>query len=125
MSIPSTSGMFSRDSCLEHDTRNFFGSLGNVFEDLPAPNEPTAACFGNARSFTDTHCESVFLNTGRLPARTDELERHTQNFKITTLRFARKFSTWNPPSHAEGAYPQNCMVEQPRSPVSEMHFVNA
>ena len=30
-----------------------------VFEDLLAPNEPTAACFGNARSVTDTHCEFV------------------------------------------------------------------
>ena len=27
-------------------------------------------------------------------------------FAIPTMRFARKFSTWNPPSHAEGAYPQ-------------------
>ena len=40
---------------------------------------------------------------------------------IPTPRFAWKFSTWNPLSHAEGAYPHNCMLEQPRNQVSEMH----
>ena len=35
----------------------------------------------------------------------------------------RKHSTWNPPpSHAERAYPQNCMVEQAKNQVSDMHF---
>ena len=62
------------------------------------------------------------LNTGRLAARTDELERHTEKFAIPTPRFARKFSTWNPSFHAEEAYPQNCMVQQPRNQVSDMHF---
>ena len=47
-----------------------------------------------------------------------------QNLGIPTPRFARKFSTWNPPSHTERTYPQNCMVEQPRNQVSEMHFDN-
>ena len=32
------------------------------------------------------------------------------------------FQLWNPPSHAEGARPQNCMVEQPKNQVSETHF---
>ena len=36
--------------------------------------------------------------------------------------FAKQFSIWNPPSHAAGAHPHNCMVEQPRNQVSEMHF---
>ena len=43
-------------------------------------------------------------------------------FAIRTPRFARTFSTGNPPSHAEGAFPQNCMVEQPRNQVSEKLF---
>ena len=122
MSVPSPRGMTSRDSCLQPETRSLHGTLGNVFEDLLAPNEPTAACFGNFRSLANTRCEPVPLNTGRLPPRSDELERNTQNCAIRTPRFAREFSTWNPPSHAEGAYPQNCMVEQPRNQVSEMHF---
>ena len=58
------------------------------------------------------------LNTGRLADRAKELERNTENFAIPTP----KFSTWNPPSHAEGTYPQNCMFEQPRNQVLEMHF---
>ena len=91
-------------------------------ENPSEPDEATAACFGNARSLTDTHCELVSLNTGRSVTNVDELERNTPNFAIPTPRFANKFSTWNLPSHAEGAYPQNCMVEQPRNQVSKMHF---
>ena len=114
-SIQSPHGMLSRDSGLQPDTRNSSGTSGNVFEDPRAPNEPTAACFANARSLTDTHYELVSLNTGRHAAKAEELETKNQ-------RFVKKFSPCNPPSHAEGAYPQNCMVEQPRNQVSEMHF---
>ena len=105
--------MLSRDSCLQPGARNSFGISGNVFEDPPAPNE---------RSLTGTLCEPVSLNIGRSVANGEESERNTQHFAIPTPRLARKFSTWNPPSHAEGAYPQNCMVAQPRNQVSEMHF---
>ena len=62
------------------------------------------------------------LSAGRPVVRVDELERNTQNFAIRTPRFARQFSTWNSPSLAAGAYPQNCMVDQRRNQVSEMHF---
>ena len=101
VSIPSPRGMLSRDSCLQPDTRNLYGTSGNVFEDLPAPNEPTAACSGNSRSLAGAQCEPVSLNTGRLAERANEFERHTQNLAILTPRFGRKFSTWNPSSHAE------------------------
>ena len=58
------------------------------------------------------------------PAHKDVLQmwrshRSTRNFAIPTPRFANKFSTWNPSSHAEGAYPQNCMVEQPKNQLFE------
>ena len=36
--------------------------------------------------------------------------------------FARKFTTLNLPSHAEGAQPQNCTAEQPRNQVPETDF---
>ena len=75
-----------------------YGKSVNVFEDLLAPNETTAACTGDARSLAGTHCEPVSLNTGRPAAKADELERNTGNFAIPAPRFARKFSTWNPPS---------------------------
>ena len=66
--------------------------------------------------------EPVSLNTGRLAERAIEVERNPQIFALPTPRLARKWSTWNPPSHAEGVYPQNCMVELPRDQVPEMHF---
>ena len=117
MGIPSPRGMIRRDSCLQPDTRYSRSISGNVFEDLPAPSEPPAAFFGNSRSTASAQCEPVSLNTGRLADRVNELERNTHNFAIPTPRFARKFSSWNLPFHAEGAYPQNCMVEQPRNQV--------
>ena len=50
------------------------------------------------------------------------LERDHQHRAIPTPRFARKFSTWNPPSLTEGIYPQNCMIELLRSQISSLHF---
>ena len=35
-----------------------------------------AACLGNERSVTDTHCELVSLNTGRVAATEEEVERN-------------------------------------------------
>ena len=78
---------------------------------LLAPDEPTAACFGNARSLTAAHGEPVFPSAVRPVVRIDELERNTQNLAIPTLRFARKVSTFNPPSHAEGSNLQKFLVE--------------
>ena len=124
MTGPSPCGLISRDSGLQLDTRNSFGISGNVFEDLLAPSEPPAAFFVNWTSSASAHCEPVSLNTGRLADRAKELERNNQNSAIPTPRFARKFSPWNPPSHAQGSCPQNCMDEQPRNQVSEMHFDN-
>ena len=121
MRIPSPRGSLSRDSCLEPDTRNSFGISGNVLDDPPAPSEPPAAFFDISRNSASAQCEPVSLITGRLLDRGNELERNTRNFAIPTPRFARKISTWNPPSRAQ-ASPQNCMVEQLRNQVSEMHF---
>ena len=98
MSTPSPRVMLSRDSCLQLDTRNSFGTSGNVFEDPPALTGPPTAFFGNSRSHASAQCELVSLNTGRLADRAKEMERNTQNFAIPAPRFARKFSTWNPPS---------------------------
>ena len=98
-----------RDSSPQPDTRNSCGVPGNVFENPSASDEPTASCSGNvyARSPTATLGEPVFLNTGRSEARVDQMERNTKSFTIPTPRFAGTVSTWNPPSLAEGAYPQN------------------
>ena len=72
MSIPSPRGMLSRDSCLQLDTRNSYGTSGNVFENLLAPNEPSAAlrkfkksCSGTMRARVSenrkTFCASGWL----------------------------------------------------------------
>ena len=37
-------------------------------------------------------------------------------------RIATTLSTWNPPSQANGVYPQNCTVDLPRIQVSELHY---
>ena len=50
------------------------------------------------------------------------MPRERMNFATPTPTFARKSSTWSPPSQVEGAYPKNCMVELPRTQVSEVHF---
>ena len=107
MSIPSPCGLISRDSCLQLATRNSCGTSGHFFEDQSAPSELPAAFFGNSRSMASAPCELVSRNKGRLAERPNELERNLQNFAIPTPRFARKFSTCNPPSHVEGAYLQN------------------
>ena len=88
-------------------------------ENPPAPDEPAAACFGNAKCLASAQCEPISPNTGRSVASMAESD---QNFAIPTTRLARKFSIWNPPSHADGAYFQNCLVEQSRNQVWEMHF---
>ena len=45
--VPSSFGLPCRDSGPQLDTRNLRGTLGNVFENPPAPNEPTASCSGS------------------------------------------------------------------------------
>ena len=58
---PTLGRMLSRRSCLQPDTRNAYGTLRNVFEDLLAPNEPTSAYFLKSKK---SHRYTV--RTGRL-----------------------------------------------------------
>ena len=78
--------MSGRDSCLQPDARNLFGTTGNVVEYPPAPDEPTASCSGNvyARSLSATHCEPVSLNRRRSVAKIDELERNKHSKPCNT-----------------------------------------
>ena len=59
-------------------------------------------------------------STGRLVARSEEQNRDT----IPTRRFARRPSTRDSLYPAEGAYPQNYMVDQQQLQISELHFDN-
>ena len=122
LSVPSSFGMPCRDSCPQPDTRNSCGFSGNVFH-LHRMNRQHLVLEMCMQEVLQPHMSNLcLLNTGRSEARMDELQRNTHNLAVPTPRFARKFSTWSHPSHVEGAYPQNCMVEQPRNQVSEMHF---
>ena len=98
---------------------------GNVFVNSPAPDEPIASSLRNvyASSPTAAYGEPVFLSTERSAARINETKKDTQSFTaIPTPRFAGHVPTWNPPSFAEGSYPQNYVVEQPKNQISDMHF---
>ena len=66
MGIPSPRGLVSRGSLLQPAARNTLGTSGHVFEDLPAPVEPSAAIFGSSRNMASASCEPVSANTGRL-----------------------------------------------------------
>ena len=57
-----------------------------LFKDLPAPNEPTAHCFGNARSLAGTRCVLVSLHTGRLAGNAEEWERKTLQYLHRDLK---------------------------------------
>ena len=60
------------------------------------------------------------MDTGRIAGRAGVLEKDLENPAMPT-----KFSTWKPPSHAEGTYPQNCMIEVPRNQISELLSINS
>ena len=96
---------------MQPDTRN----------SVLAPNEPSAAFFGNSRCLASAHCEPVSLNTGRLANRAGELKRNNLIFDLHRDLQGR-FQVGIFSSHADGAYPRNCMVEPPRNRVSVMHF---
>ena len=56
------------------------------------------------------HIANLSLNTGRSFAENGGMRK---NQEVVNL---------DPPSHAEGAYPQKCMVEQERAQVLEVNF---
>ena len=74
--------------CSQLDTRNLNRTSGNVFEDLLAPNEPTAACLGNVRSVTNL-CLSEHRKS--CSHRGGHREKFIRNWTMFTSRFARKF----------------------------------
>ena len=57
---------------------------------------------------------SVYWRTGKLVARSEEMNRDTS----PTPRFARTLATWNLRSHVEEVYPHNFVVESQRLQIS-------
>ena len=52
----------------------------------------------------------------------DQQPRKRSEFSNSHRVLQGSFSTWNPPSRAQGASLQNCTVELPRNHFSEIHF---
>ena len=112
--------MIRHDSCLKTDTRNSLGTSGNVFEGLPARGEPSSALFENEKNLASSSCGLKSIGTGKIvePRGGQEAQDSTN----PTPRFVTEFSTWNPQYRAGGTYPQICMMEFPRTRISELHF---
>ena len=104
---PSPRGMMS-DSCLQPDIRNSLGTSRHVFQNLPPRGEPSSAIFENS--------------TGKIAEQREVLRQEPPNHAIPTPRFTRMFSTWRPLYRAGGGNPQNCMMENPRNQISDLHF---
>ena len=107
VTVPSPCGLLSSDSCLQPNTLKLCGTSGNVFFKIHLRRMNPQQLVLERQEVLQRHNASVTLNTGRPAARADELQRNSHNFATATPRFARKVSAWNPPSHAEGARPQN------------------
>ena len=72
--------MPSPDSCLQPDTRNLFGTSGNVFENPSAPDEPTASCLGMCtQEVSQLHIANFWPWTQEDLLRTLMNERETLN----------------------------------------------
>ena len=117
MSIPSPGGLVSRDSCLQPDTRNLLGTSGYVFEGLPARGEPSSALLENSKNLAPFSCRFWPLDTGKI-AEHRGVRDEPQGSTIPTPRFA----TLNPFFRTGGTYSKNCMLENPRNQISELHF---
>ena len=102
--VPSPRGILSRDSCFQSDTRNLFGTPRNVFENPFEQDERTSSC-------------SRIVDTRSFGA---HMQKNTQFFALPTPRFGREFSTWNPPTRAQGVGSQ--IVWLSNRDVTERHF---
>ena len=122
VSILGPRGMLGRDSCLQSDRRNSFVISGNVFENPHASIDRQQLSLEIPEVVHRPNASPCLRTQEDLQPERMNRERNTQIFAIPTPGSVRKFSTWNPPSQADGAHPQSCMVEQPRNQVPEMHF---
>ena len=93
----------------------------NVFDNPLAPIDSASTLDGRMLhpwNLNATLGDPVRLSTGRPVARSEEQNTDT----IRTPKFARRPSTRNSLFPAEGAYPQNYVVDQKRLQISELHF---
>ena len=80
--------MLSRDSCVPLDTRNSWGTSGNVYESLLARRESPSAPLENPRNLTSSSCELRQGNTGKFWNREKERDenRRISQYQLLVLQ---------------------------------------
>ena len=109
--IPSPRTMPCRDSGLLHDTRNFTGTSGNVFERPLAQEGRPSTLFNNSKNLASSPQElrpDIAGNTKRLES---EMRREPQNSSIPVPRFQRGAGVND---HTGGIYSHSGMIDCPR-----------
>ena len=120
LAVPSTRSIHCRDSGLPPNTRNAMGTSGDVFESLPARQDPPSALFENSRNLASSSCGLRPEATGAtlIPER---YETRATEFVDTChvpcfLQGAGVFD------HTGGNYSQHGMMDYPRFPISKLHL---
>ena len=121
MSIPSLRGMIRRDSCLPPDTRNSFCTPQNAIESLLAREKSSLALFENSKNLASSSCGMRRSDRGKVMQQGQGVRRALQGSTIQLLDLPEKHSTWNPCNRTGGTSSQNCMMENPRNQISELH----
>ena len=86
MSTPSFRRMISRDSCLQHDTRNSLGTSGHVFEGLSARGEQCSALFQNSKNLASSSCRLKPNDTGKRRSETRTAKFYNTNSSLCQER---------------------------------------
>ena len=120
MSVPSPCGMLSPGSCLQPTHGTYMVHRETFLKIYLRCRQQLVL---EIQEVQQIHIANPCLWTQ------EDLQHEQTNLRelFNTLQYLHRdlqgsFKLGNPLSHAEGTYPQNCMVEQPRNQVSEVHF---
>ena len=105
--------MLCPDSCLQPDTRNFYGTPGNVFG--------RSTCTEQTDNSLSRKCKKSYRYTLRTCV--SEHRKTCSQSGGNRKKYSKLCDTHTEICWEVCNFPQHCMVEQPRNQVSEMHFV--
>ena len=117
--IPSPRTLPCRDSGLPHDTRDFTGTSGNVFERLRAREGRPSALFNNSKNSASSSQELRPDIPGNTKQQKSEMRQEPQNSSILVPRFQSGGGLLN---HTGGTYSHEGMIDSTRLPISELHL---
>ena len=72
-----------------------------------------------SKKVTSSCCGLKSIDTDQIMR--EGVRREQQDSRLPTNHFVRSFATWNPFFRTGGNYFQNCMMENPRHPISELY----